>query len=128
MVVDVVSLEGFDERFGHAAGLRAAHRSKAWHQPQAVCKVDRFASAVTAGIVREPLHAMRKSSRSEAPLDALQHQIADHLHGDAASTGVPSHDLPITGFQREGDPDDLAVPTSDLDESDYHPRDPSGRT
>src|SRR5271165_2285433 len=114
MDVDIVSLEGLHERFRHAVRLRTAHRGEAWHQAQSICKLDRLVSPVAAAIVREPLHRVRQGARSEAALDALQHQITDHLPADTTGGGAPGHDLPIAGVQGEGDPDNLAVPAGDL--------------
>src|SRR5476649_1453934 len=87
--IHVISLEGFDERFGHPVRLGTAHRRKAWHEAESGRKVDRFMRPIAAAVVREPLDRMRHSSGPEALLDALEHQIADHLTGNAAGTGTP---------------------------------------
>lgn len=39
---------------------------------------------------------------AEAPLETLDHEIADHVAADAAGSGIPGHDLPVAGIQREG--------------------------
>src|SRR5882672_3317181 len=105
MNVDVVTLEGFDERLSHAVGLRAAHRCEAGNETQADGKVDRLMCAIATAIVREPLDGLRNALGTEAPLHALEHQVADHLPADAAGGGAPGHDYPITGIQGEGDAD-----------------------
>src|SRR5258705_5312982 len=99
MNVDVVTLEGFHERLGHAVELRAAHRREARYEAQADGKVDRRVGPVAAAIVREPLDGLRNALSGEAPLHALEHQITDHLPADAAGGSAPGHDLPITGIQ-----------------------------
>jgi hypothetical protein len=111
----VISLEGFNERFGHAVRLGAAYRRKAWHETESGRKVDGLMRSIPAAVVREPLHRMRHSGGPKALLHALEHQIADHLTGDAAGTGTPRHDLSIAVIEREGHPHHLAVPASDLE-------------
>src|SRR5712672_2484018 len=113
MNVDVVTLEGLHEGLGHPVGLRAAYRREARHKAQADGKVDGLMGPIAAAIVREPLDRLRNALSAEAPLHALEHQVADHLPADAASGGAPGHDLPITGIQGEGDADHLAVPARD---------------
>src|SRR5258708_35660830 len=83
--VHVISLEGFDERFGHSVGLRTAHRCEARHQAQSYGKIYRLMGTIAATVVREPLNGMRKAVRSKAPLTALEHQVADHLPADPAA-------------------------------------------
>src|SRR5882757_5279328 len=114
MNVDVVTLEGLHERFGHAVGLRAAHRREAGHETQADGKVYGFMCAIAAAIVREPLDRLRNALGAEAPVHALEHQVTDHLPADAAGGSAPGHDLPITSIQGEGDAEHLTVPARDL--------------
>src|SRR5450631_709071 len=99
--IDVVSFEGFDERFGHAVRLRAAHRREARHQPQPDRELDGLVSSIAAAVIRQPLHGMPRSARSEAPFNALEHEIADHLPADTACARAPGHDFPVAGIQRE---------------------------
>src|SRR5471030_1397312 len=113
--IHVISLEGFNERFGHAVRLRAAHRSKAWHEAESGRKVDRLMRPIAAAVVREPLNRMRHSSGPKALLDALEHQITDHLSGDAAGARAPSHELSIAGVERKGYSHHLAIPAGDLE-------------
>src|SRR5450755_4547120 len=89
--IHVISLEGLDERFGHSVRLRTAHRREARNERQADRELDRFMGAVTASVVREPLDRLRKAARSEAPLNTLEHQVADHLAADAAGACAPGH-------------------------------------
>src|SRR5450432_1045432 len=90
--IHVISLEGFNERFGHAVRLRTANRRKAWHEAESGRKVDRLMRPIAAAVVREPLNRMWHRGGPKAPFDALEHQIADHLTGDTAGAGMPSHD------------------------------------
>src|SRR5476649_1201920 len=113
--IHVISLEGFNERFGHAIRLRTSHRCKAWHEAESGRKLDRLMRPIAAAVVREPLHWMRYNCGPKALLDALEHQIPDHLTGDAAGAGTPGHDLSIAGVEREGHTYYLAVPACDLE-------------
>ena len=114
MNVDVIPFERFDERLGHAIGLRAAHRCEAGNEPEADGEVDGLLRAITAAIVREPLQRVRCSSGAEATLQTLEHQVADHLATDTAGRCTPGHDLAVARVQREGHADHLAVPAGDL--------------
>src|SRR5450631_1637139 len=111
--VHVIPLEGFDERFGHSVGLRTAHWCEARHQAQSYGKLYRLMGTIAATVVREPLNGMRKA-RSKAPLNALEHQVADHLTADAAGTRTPGHHFAVAGIQREGHPHHLAIPAGDF--------------
>src|SRR5947209_7082403 len=51
---------------------------------------------------------------SEAALDALDHQIADHLAGDAGGRRDPPDDLAIMAVEGKGDTHHLAVPAGEL--------------
>src|ERR1700728_732931 len=77
--IHVISLEGLDERFGHAVRLRTAHRREARHQAQSLGELDRLMGTIAAPVIREPLNGLRRAVRSEALLNALEHQVADHL-------------------------------------------------
>ena len=54
------------------------------------------------------------SGGSEAALDAGDHQVADHLAGDAGGGGVPAEDLAVAGVDGEQQADDAAVAAGDL--------------
>ncbi len=51
----------------------------------------------------------------EAPLNALEHQITDHLAGDAVGGRDPGHHLTITGVGCKGQTNVLSVPAGDLE-------------
>src|SRR6516225_7784547 len=99
MDVHVIALEGLHERLRHAIRLRAAHRSEAGNQAQADRKSDRLVGAVRTAVVGEPLEGVRSLSGTEASLNGLQHQIANHLPADATAARAPSHDLPVAGVE-----------------------------
>ncbi len=71
--------------------------------------------AVTAPVIREPLHRMRGLLTVKTSLDALEHHVTDYLAGDATGRGNPGHHLPIAGIEREGDADALTVPAGELE-------------
>ncbi len=58
---------------------------------------------------------MRGLLLAKASRDALEHEIADHLAGNAAGGGNPRHSLAITGVEYEGDTNALTVPAGDLE-------------
>src|ERR1700684_3899022 len=93
--IHVVSLEGFDKRFGHAVGLRASNRREAGNEAEGDRKIDGVMRPIATAVVREPLHRMRQSAIAEASLDTLHHQIADHLPADTPGAGAPGYDLSI---------------------------------
>jgi Resolvase, N terminal domain/Homeodomain-like domain len=113
--IHVIPFKGFDECFRHAIGLRAAHRCEARNQAQADREVDRSMGAVTTAVIGEPLDRVRQARGAKPPLDALEHQIPDHLSADAAGARTPGHDLSIAGIQRKGHADHLTVPACDLE-------------
>ena len=76
MNVDVVAFEGLHERFGHAVGLRAAHRGEARHQAQPDRKVDRLVGSVGAPVVREPLDRLPACGRLQNA--SLSPPASDH--------------------------------------------------
>lgn len=71
--------------------------------------------AVTVAVIREPFDGMRGFLLAEASLNALEHQIADHLPGDSTGGRCPGHHLAITGVERKSDTNVLAVPAGDLE-------------
>src|ERR1700692_3775322 len=91
--IPVISLEGFNERFGHAVRLGTSHRRKAGYEAEAGRKVDRLMRPIAAAVVREPLNRMRHGGGPQALFDALEPQIADYLTGDSACVGTPGHHL-----------------------------------
>jgi hypothetical protein len=82
---------------------RVRSQSRSFHRPDSSCRCPR---------ATEPDAARWWT---EALLDALEHQIADHLTGDAAGAGTPSHDFSIAGVERKGHSHHLAVPARDLE-------------
>ncbi len=112
--VNIIPFESFDEGLCHPVRLRRAYRREARDEADRLSKRDRLVSAITAAVVREPLHGMRGLLTSKPPLNALEHQISDHLAGDTTGGGDPRHDLAIAGVERKGDTNALAVPAGDL--------------
>ena len=115
MSVNIVPLERFDERLGHTVGLWRSYRRKARNETNRLGEGDGVESPVTAAVIREPLHRMRGLLIVKAPLDALEHQIADHLAGDSTGSGHPGHHLAIAGIECKGDTNALFVPAGDLE-------------
>ncbi len=76
---------------------------------------DRLVSTIAAAVIRESFDRMRHNTIGKSPLNALEHQISDHLAGDAAGHRNPRHHLSITGIEGEGDADALAVPAGDFE-------------
>src|SRR5438477_7845684 len=112
--IHVIPFEGFDECLRHAVRLWAAHRREARYQAEASRKVDRLVSSVAAAIVREPLDWVWQAASAETSLDALEHQIPDHLPADPARAGAPGHNLSVASVQRKSHADHLTVPAGDL--------------
>jgi hypothetical protein len=115
MNVNIITLERCDERLGHTVRLRRSYGRKARHEADRLREGDGVVGAVTATVIREPLHRMRGLLIVKASLDALEHEIADHLAGDTAGCGVPGHHLAIASVECEGDTNALAVPAGDLE-------------
>lgn len=113
--VHVVALERFDEGLGHTVRLRAPDRREARYETEADGKVDRIVGAVAAAVIGQPLDGLQDALRAEAPLDAFDHQVAEHLAADAVGRCAPSHDFPVTGIEGERDSHRLAVPAGDLE-------------
>jgi len=76
MNVNIISLERFDERLGHAVQLRRSHRREAGNEADRLGEGDGVVGAVTATVIREPLHRMRGLLIVKTSLDALEHEIA----------------------------------------------------
>lgn len=58
---------------------------------------------------------MRDLEGPEAAFDSRDHQITDHLAGDAGiGYGRPGDDLPVTGVDDEDDAHHLAIAGMDL--------------
>jgi len=100
MNVNIISLERFDEGLGHAVRLRRLHRREAGNEADRLGEGDGVVGAVTATVIREPFDGMRGLLIVKTSLDALEHEIADHLAGDTAGGGVPGHHLAIAGIAR----------------------------
>jgi len=115
MNVNIITLERFDERLGHAVRLRRSYGREAGNETDRLGEGDGLVSAVTATVIREPLHRMRGLLIVKTSLDALEHQVTDHLAGDAAGGGVPGHHLAIAGIEGKGDTNAMSVPAGDLD-------------
>jgi hypothetical protein len=115
MNVNIVPLERFDERLGHAVGLWRSYRRKARHETDRLGEGDGVVSPVTAAVIREPLHRIRCLLIIKTPLDALEHQITGHLAGDAVGGRDPGHHLTIAGVERKGHTNALSVPAGDLE-------------
>jgi hypothetical protein len=109
-------LEGLHESLADVIALGAANGRKAGDEVQRDGEVGGLAGGVGGAVVREPLDRVRGAERLEAPFDAVQHHVADHLAGDAAAGGAdPGHDLAVMGVDGEGNADHLAVPAWDLE-------------
>jgi len=66
-------------------------------------EVDGFAGSVRGAVVGEPLDRLRGAQGIEAPFDAVEHHVTDHLAADAAGGGAgPGHDLAVVGIEGEG--------------------------
>jgi hypothetical protein len=114
MNVNIISLKRFDEGLGHPIRLLRSHRREARDETDRLGKRDRVVSAVTAAVIREPFDRMRQSAIGKSTLNAFEHQISDHLAGDAAGRRDPRHHIPIAGIESEGDANAPAVPAGDL--------------
>ena len=115
MNVNIISLERFDERLGHAVRLRRSYGRKARYEADRLGEGDGVVSPVTTAVIREPLDGMRGLLIVKASLDALEQQVTDHLAGDAAGGSDPGHHLAITGVEGKGDTNALSVPAGDLE-------------
>src|ERR1700680_1722096 len=113
--LDVVALEGFDERFGHTVALRAFDRREARDQVERQGDLDGLVSREDRAVVGEPLHRMWRTYRAEALLDALNHHVADHLAREAGGDGDPPDDLAVMAIAGEGETHYLAVPAGELE-------------
>jgi len=91
-IMNMVPLERFDERLGHAVGLWRSYRREARHNTDRLGEGDGLAGAVTAAVIREPLHRVRGLFIFNTPLDALEHRLA------------------IAGIDCKGDTNVLSVP------------------
>ena len=64
--IHVITLEGFQERIGHAVGLWATDRREARDDPQRSSLLDCLSGGVAAAIVGRPFHRMCCRRRAEA--------------------------------------------------------------
>lgn len=115
MKVNIIPLERFAERPGHAVRLRRLDRRKARCKADRLGEGDGVVSPVTSVVIREPLDQMRGLLIVKASIDAREHEIADHLAGDAAGGGVAGHHRAIAGVERKGHTNALSVPAGDLE-------------
>ena len=115
MKLNIIPLERFDERLGHAIRLRRSYRRKAWCEVDRLCEGVGLVGAVTAGVIRDPLDRVRSFLLAKESICALEHQIADHLPGDSTGGSNSGHHLAITGVVCEGDTIALTVPAGDLE-------------
>jgi hypothetical protein len=106
---DVVALEGLHERLGDAIAFRAFDRREAGFEVQCDRDVERLGGRIDRAVVCEPLDRMGCTNRPEAAPDALDHEVTDHLAGDACGGSAPADDLAIMAVECEGDAHDLAV-------------------
>jgi hypothetical protein len=103
MYVNIISLERFDEGLCHPIRLWRPDRREARYKADRLGEGDCLVSAVSAAVVREPFDRMRQDAIGKSTLHTLEHQISDHLAGDATGGGDLGHHLAITGVEREGD-------------------------
>src|SRR4051794_35525649 len=81
---DVVTLEGADERLGHAVRLWTADRGRSWDQPDAARKGAGVSGGVTTAVIRQPLDRLGHTVHlAVAMFDGGNHQVLDVLGGDA---------------------------------------------
>ena len=110
----VVAFESLDEGFADLVAFGTAHRREAGDEANCGSELQRFAGGVGGAIVGQPLDRMDRLGGGEPSFDAGQHQVTHHLAADPAGRSVPGDDLPVTGVDREGDADHLAVPATGL--------------
>ena len=115
MNVNIVPLERLT--IDSAMPLDGGDRTGVKHgtRPIVLGEGDGVVSPVTAAVFRELLHRMRRLLIVKTPLDALEHQITDHLAGDAVGGRHPGHHLTIAGIECKGDTNALSVPAGDLE-------------
>lgn len=101
--VNVVSLEGFHERFRHAVALRRSDGRAAGLKSDVLCKTSRFSSDVSGTVVTQPLRwAWQFGNLAEPIAHRLDHDITHQLAADAASRRGIGDELSITAVQAEG--------------------------
>ena len=68
---------------GHAIAFGALHEREARLQVERDPDVDRLGGDVGGAVIGEPLNGMRCAGGRKSSFDALDHEVADHLAGDA---------------------------------------------
>ena len=112
----IVPLEGVYEPLGHPVALRALDRRRARQQAHAGREHPRFMRRVGGAVVAEPLDPVREMIHQAEPgLDALRHQVTNHLSRDSRRRGDVADDLAIVAVHAERYPNPLAVPAADLE-------------
>ncbi len=114
IATNVVALERFDKRFGHAVGFRASNRRKSRHETKPKCEVNCFSSDVATAVVAKAFDSMRRTVRTEAFFDCDQQHITDHLTAKALRACSPCNDLAIARILKESDAHNLAIPACDF--------------
>ena len=71
-----VPLDRFDKRLDHAVGLWRSYRREARHNTDRLDEGDGRVGAITAAVLREPVHRVRGLLIVKTPLDALEHRLA----------------------------------------------------
>src|SRR5512133_111748 len=109
--MDIVPLEGLDERLGHSVGLRAVIGGRADLQTHHSRKILCVMSDVCRAVVAEPLDLLRYPVHETEPsLYRLRNQIPDHVPADAPRCGHIAHNLTIAAVHAEGHPYPLTIP------------------
>ena len=111
---DIVSLEGLHEGLGHAIAFGTFHWREARLEVESHRDLKGAAGGEDRAVVCQPLHLLRCSDVAKPPFDALNHHVPDHLAGNPGRGCHPADDFAIMAVQREGDPDNLAAPTGEL--------------
>jgi len=115
MYVKIFALDGFDERLGHSVRLRRSYRREARHETNRLGERDGLVSEITPTVVRKPFDGRRGFLLAKASLDALEHEITDHLAREATGRCYPRDHSAITSVERKGDTNDRTVPARNLE-------------
>ncbi len=89
-------------------------RGEARFQVERASDIDCFGRDAGGPVVGEPLNGMRCAMRREPSLDAFDHEIKDHLAGNAHDGSNPTDDLAVVTVQCKGDPDHVTVPAGEF--------------
>lgn len=107
-------MKGLHERLGDAIAFRTFDRREAGFEVHCDHDVERLGGRIDRAVVWEPLDRMECTNRPEAAPDALDHEVTDHLAGDACGGSDPADDLAVMAVECEGGAHDLAVPAGEL--------------